>query len=237
MVEEVENNEPLSYAEGTLQPLMEVPAFPGHYQIEFPREQIKGETNSDVSEIEEIKPLPIPPRDTRPSGFTIPSPPRRFTPLSPRQFTSPPPPHVQPFPESSFCSWIADRTKRKELFDKLEANAPPIASQLDIYAKMKLLQLQTVKMRTDIIDMKQQMREEVQHQEQLINHFGEGLQNQQILFDGLASCLLTSIPYDELRLNAPVFFHDNASDHNMDKGIVFGSPVTKPEKDRNWTEP
>src|SRR6266545_266120 len=140
-VEEVEDDEPLSYAEGTPQPLAEVPALPGHYQIEFPGEQIEGETNSDVSEIEELKPLPIPPRDTRPSGFTIPSPPRRFTPLSPRQFTSPPPPHVQPFPESSFCSWIADRTKRKELFDKLEANAPPIASQLDIYAKMKLLQL------------------------------------------------------------------------------------------------
>jgi len=60
----IEDEEPLSYMEGTPQPLTEVLAFPGHYQIEFPREQIEGETNSDVSEIEEIKPLPIPPRDT-----------------------------------------------------------------------------------------------------------------------------------------------------------------------------
>jgi len=61
------NDEPLSYAEGTLQPLTEALAFPGHYQIEFPREQIEGETNSDISEIEEIEPLPITSRDTRPS--------------------------------------------------------------------------------------------------------------------------------------------------------------------------
>src|SRR6266542_5845873 len=52
-VEEVEDDEPLSYMETTPQPLTEVPAFPGHYQIEFPGEQIEGETNSDVSEIEE----------------------------------------------------------------------------------------------------------------------------------------------------------------------------------------
>ena len=74
-VEEVEDDEPLSYAEGTPQPLTEVPAFPGHYQIEFPGEQIEGETNSDVSKIEELKSLPVPPRDTRPSGFAMPPPP------------------------------------------------------------------------------------------------------------------------------------------------------------------
>ncbi len=74
-VEEVENDEPLSYVEGTLQPLTEIPAFSGHYQIEFPGEQIEGETNLDVSKIEEIEPLPIPLRDTRPSGFAMPPPP------------------------------------------------------------------------------------------------------------------------------------------------------------------
>src|SRR6266511_2134221 len=74
-VEEVEDDEPLSYAEGTPQPLIEVPALPGHYQIEFPGEQIEGEMNSDVSEIEELESLPVPPRDTRPSGFAMPSPP------------------------------------------------------------------------------------------------------------------------------------------------------------------
>ncbi len=80
-VEEVEDDKPLSYVKGTPQPLTEVPAFPGHYQIEFPGEQIEGEMNSDVYEIEEIEPFPIPPRDTRPSGFAMPPPPRRFTPL------------------------------------------------------------------------------------------------------------------------------------------------------------
>ena len=59
-VEEVENDEHLSYVEGTPQPLAEVLAFSGHYQIEFPREHIEGETNSDIFEIEEIKPLSIP---------------------------------------------------------------------------------------------------------------------------------------------------------------------------------
>src|SRR6266540_4556064 len=75
-VKEIEDDEPLSYAEGTLQPLTEVPALPGHYQIEFPGEQIEGETNSDISKIEELESLPIPPRDTRPSGFAMPPPPR-----------------------------------------------------------------------------------------------------------------------------------------------------------------
>src|SRR6266545_1368069 len=97
-VEEVEDDEPLSYAEGTPQPLTEVPAFPGHYQIEFPGEQIEGETNLDISEIEKLESLPVLSRDTRPSGFTMPPPPRRFTPLPPQQIT-PPPIHTQPFPE------------------------------------------------------------------------------------------------------------------------------------------
>jgi len=59
-VEEVEDDEPLSYVEETLQPLTEVLAFPGHYQIKFSREQIEDEMNSDV---EEIEPLPTPRRD------------------------------------------------------------------------------------------------------------------------------------------------------------------------------
>jgi len=63
-VEEVKDNEPLSYAEGTPQPLTEALAFSGHYQIEFPGEQIEGETNLDISQIEEIEPLPIPSRNT-----------------------------------------------------------------------------------------------------------------------------------------------------------------------------
>src|SRR6266545_1927612 len=100
-IEEVKDDKPLSYAEGTPQPLTEVPAFPGHYQIEFPGEQIEGETNSDVSEIEELESLPVPPRDIRPSGFAMLPPPRRFTPLPPRQFT-PLPIHTQPFPELRF---------------------------------------------------------------------------------------------------------------------------------------
>src|SRR6266542_2581674 len=92
-VEEVEDDEPLSYAEGTPQPLTETSAFPGHYQIEFPGEQIEGETNSDVSEIEELESLPVLSRDTRPSGFAMPPPLQRFT---------PPPAHIQPFPELRF---------------------------------------------------------------------------------------------------------------------------------------
>src|SRR6266508_3845803 len=53
-VEEVEDDEPLTYVEGTPQPLVDVPALPGHHQIEFPREQIEGETNLDVSEMEDL---------------------------------------------------------------------------------------------------------------------------------------------------------------------------------------
>ena len=92
-VEEVEDDKPLSYMEGTPQPLAESQAFSGHYQIEFPGEQIEDKTNLDVSEIEEIKPFPIPPRDNRPSGFAMPPPP-------PRQPVPPPPTHhfqKQPF--------------------------------------------------------------------------------------------------------------------------------------------
>ena len=75
-----------------------------------------------------------------------PIPSRHFTPLPPCQFTPPPPPHVQPFPKASFRSCMTDKDKKKELVDELEVNSPPIASQLDIYAKMKHLQMQTVKM-------------------------------------------------------------------------------------------
>src|SRR6266545_2469662 len=156
MVKEVEDDEPLSYAEGTLQPLTEVPAFPGHYQIEFPGEQIKGETNSDISKIEELKSLPVPPRDTRPSGFMMPPPPRRFTPLPPQQFT-PPPIHTQPFPELKFRSWLADDKRKKELLDKLDTKAPSIALQLNMYSCLKNLQSETMSTRLGSIDLKEYM--------------------------------------------------------------------------------
>jgi len=89
-----EQDKHLSYAEGTPQPLEESKAFPGHYQIKFPGEQIEDKMNSDV---EEIEPLPVPLRDHRPSGFAMP-------PLPPHQPTpSPPlPQRVQPFPEAVF---------------------------------------------------------------------------------------------------------------------------------------
>ncbi|HEX9429848.1 MAG TPA: hypothetical protein VF944_05670, partial [Candidatus Bathyarchaeia archaeon] len=214
----VEDETPSFYVDSTPQLLTEAPAFPGHYQIEFPGEQILGETNSDVSDIDDLEPPPIP-RDMRPSGFAMP-------PLPPRQRMPPPPPRPQPFPEPSFRSWLVDTYKRKELIDQLEVNAPPIASQLDIYTKMKSLQLQTMRMRTEIIDMKKQMREEVQHRERMIDTFGERLQTQQNLFDGLAARLLDSIPRDELRFHAPAFFHDNTNDQNMDEGIC---PITLEE--------
>ena len=96
----------------------------------------------------------------------MPPPPQRFTPLPPRQFTPPPPPCAQPFPEPSFQSWLADNDKRKELIDELKANAPLIASQLDVYAKLKHLQSQTMSTRLDIINLKKQMKEEAQHEAQ-----------------------------------------------------------------------
>ncbi len=92
----------------------------------------------------------------------MPPPPQRFTPLPPQQFIPPPPPHAQSFPEPSFQSWLADNDKRKELIDKLKANTPPIASQLDVYAKLKNLQSQMMSTRLDIIDLKKQMKEEAQ---------------------------------------------------------------------------
>ena len=103
--------------------------------------------------------------------------------------------------------------------DELEVNSPPIAFQLDVYAKMKHLQSQMVRMWTEIIDMKRQMRKDTQRWEQIIDCFGEGLQNQQILFDSLASHLLASVLRNELWLNAPMFFHDNTNNHSMDEGI------------------
>src|SRR6266542_2589470 len=229
-VEEVEDDEPLSYAEGTPQPLVEVPALSGHYQIEFPREQIEGETNSDVSEIEELDSSPVPPRDTRPSGFAMPPPPRRFTPLPPRQFT-PPPVHTQPFPEPRFRSWLANNNKKKELLNELDTNAPLIASQLDMYLRLKNLQSDTMSTRLGIIDLKKQMKEEaereVKRRDMQIDQFGERLQRQQLLFDEFTSNLLASIPRNELRLNAPKFFHTHHTDTtNMDEGI---RPITYEE--------
>src|SRR6266545_3821016 len=204
MVEEVEDDEPLSYAEGTPQPLTELPAFPGHYQIEFPREQIEGETNSDVSEIEELEPLPVPPRDTRPSGFAMPPPPRKFTPLPPRQFT-PPPVHTQPFPKLRFRSWLTDDKKKNELLDELNTKAPSIASQLNMYLCLKNLQSETMSTRLGIIDLKKQMKEEAEREakrrDRQIDEFGERLQWQQLLFDEFATGLLASIPamsYDSM---------------------------------------
>ena len=174
-VEEVENDEPLSYVEGTLQPLTEIPAFSGHYQIEFPGEQIEGETNSDISEIEELKSLPVPPRDTRPSGFAMPPPPRKFTPLPPRQFT-PPPMHTQPFPEPRFRSWLDNNNRKKELLNELDTNAPLIASQLDMYLRLKNLQSTTMSTRLGIINLKKQMKEEAEREakrrKQQIDQFG-----------------------------------------------------------------
>src|SRR6266540_1766744 len=221
-VEEVEDDEPLSYAEGTPQPLVEVPAFPGHYQIEFPGEQIEGETNSDISKIEELESLPVPPRDTRPSGFAMPPPPQRFTPLPPRQFT-PPPVHIQPFPKLRFRSWLADDRKKKELLDELDTNAPSVAKQLNMYLRLKNLQSDTMSTRLGIIDLKKQMKEEAEREakcrDRQINEFGERLQRQQLLFDEFASSLLASIPHNKLRLNAPTFFHTHTDTTNMDEGI------------------
>src|SRR6266508_4613431 len=230
MVEEVEDDKPLSYAEGTPQPLTEVLAFPGHYQINFPREQIEGETNSDVSEIEELESLPIQPRDTQPSGFAMPPPPQRFTPLPPRQFT-PPPVHIQPFPELRFRSWLADDKKKKELLDELNTNAPSVASQLNMYLRLKNLQSDTMSTRLGIIDLKKQMKEEAEREakrrDRQINEFGERLQRQQLLFDEFASSLLASIPRNELQLNAPTFFNTHHTDTtNMDEGI---RPITYEE--------
>src|SRR6266508_160434 len=228
-VEEVEDDEPLSYAEDTPQPLAEVPALPGHYQIEFPGEQIEGETNSDVSEIEELESLPVPPRDTRPSGFAMPPPSRRFTPLPPRQFT-PPPVHTQPFPEPRFRSWLANNNRKKELLNELNTNAPLIASQLDMYLRLKNLQSDTMSTRLGIIDLKKQMKEEAEREmkrrDMQIDQFGERLQKQQLLFDEFTSNLLASIPRNELRLNAPKFFQTHADNTNMDEGL---HPITYEE--------
>src|SRR6266498_3607443 len=214
----------------TPQPLRGVLAFPGHYQIEFPREQIEGETNLDISEIEEIEPLSVPPRDTRPSGFVMPPPPRRFTPLPPQQFT-PPPIHMQPFPEPRFRSWLADDRKKKELLDELDTNAPSIALQLNMYLRLKNLQSEMMSTRLGIIDLKKQMKEEAEqeakHCDRQIDPFGEHLQRQQLLFDEFASSLLASIPRNELRLNALIFFNTHHTDTtNMDEGI---RPITYEE--------
>src|SRR6266540_1863606 len=152
----------------------------------------------------------------------MPPPPRIFTPLPPQQFTPPPPLCAQLFPEPSFRSWLADNDKRKELIDELKTTAPPIASQLDVYAKLKHLQSQMMTTRLDIINLKKQMREEAQREaqrrERRIDQFGESLQRQQLLFYDFTSSLLASISCNELRLNAPAFFHKNTGNHCIDEG-------------------
>ena len=139
----------------------------------------------------------------------MPPPPRKFTPLPPRQFT-PPPVHTQPFPEPRFRSWLADNNRKKELLNELDTNAPLIASQLDMYLRLKNLQSTTMSTRLGIIDLKKQMKEEAEreakHRDMQIDQFGERLQKQQLLFDEFTSNLLASIPRNELRLNAPKFF-------------------------------
>src|SRR6266498_4153899 len=156
----------------------------------------------------------------------MPPPPRKFTPLPPRQFT-PPPVHIQPFPEPRCRSWLADNNKKKELLNELDTNAPLIAKQLDMYLRLKNLQSDTMSTRLDIIDLKKQMKEEAEREakrrEMQIDQFGEHLQRQQVLFDEFASTLLASIPHNELRLNAPQFFHTHADTTNMDEGL---RPIT-----------
>src|SRR6266496_698746 len=127
----------------------------------------------------------------------MPPPPRRFTPLSPRQFT-PPPMHTQPFPEPSFQSWLTDDKKKKELLDELNTTTPSIASQLNMYLRLKNLQSDMMSTRLGIIDLKKQMKEEAEREakrrDMQIDQFGERLQRQQLLFDEFTSNLLTSIP-------------------------------------------
>jgi len=67
--------------------------------------------------------------------------------------------------------------------------------------------------------MNEEAQHKVQHQERQIDQFGERLQCQQLLFNKFASSLLASIPRNELRLNAPTFFHKNTGNHNMDEGL------------------
>src|SRR6266511_1494863 len=116
---------------------------------------------------------------------------------------------MQPFPELRFRSWLTDDKKKKELSDELNTNAPSIASQLNMYLRLKNLQSETMLTRLGIIDLKKQMKEEAEreakHRDRQIDQFGEHLQWQQLLFDEFASSLLASIPRHELRLNAPTF--------------------------------
>src|SRR6266498_2633205 len=93
----------------------------------------------------------------------MPPPPRRFTPLPPRQFI-PPPVHTQPFPELKFRSWLADNKKKKELLDELDTSAPSIAKQLNMYLRLKNLQLEMTSTRLGIIDLKKHMKEEAERE-------------------------------------------------------------------------
>jgi len=150
----VKDNKPLSYMEGTLQPLAKSQAFPGHYQIEFPGEQIENKTNSDVSKIEEIKPLPVPPRDNRPSGFAMPPPP-------PHQPVPPPPTHVQPFPEAAFRGWMLNQQKQEELIAELHTSNTLVAKQLESYTKMKCANSNCTILEEDVCALRCHVEEEV----------------------------------------------------------------------------
>ena len=168
-VEEVnDEDEPLSYAEGTPQPLKESAVVPGHYQIEFPGEQILGKTNSDVSEIEEIKPLP---RDTRPSGFAMP-------PLTPHQTTLPPPPphrYVPTFSEPTLRRWLLSYQKRQELIVELHTTNPSIATQLEDYIKMKRAIENCEIIEDDMHESKKDVEEEAKKTTQKIERLEDSL--------------------------------------------------------------
>src|SRR6266542_72633 len=92
-----------------------------------------------------------------------------------------------------------------------------------MYLRLKNLQSEMMLTRLGIIKLKKQMKEEAEreakHREQQIDQFGERLQQQQLLFDEFASSLLASIPCNELRLNAPTFFHMHTDNNNMDEGL------------------
>ena len=115
--------------------------------------------------------------------------------------------------------------------DELDTKAPSIASQLNMYLRLKNLQSETMSTRLGIIDLKKQMKEKAEREakrcDQQIDQFGERLQWQQLLFNEFASSLLASIPRNELWLNAPTFFHTHHTDTtNMDEGIC---PITLEE--------
>ena len=131
--------------------------------------------------------------------------------------------HTQPFPEPSFQSWLTDDKKKKELLDELNTTTPSIASQLNMYLRLKNLQSDMMSTRLGIIDLKKQMKEEAEREakrcDRQIDEFGERLQWQQLLFNEFASSLLASIPRNELWLKAPTFFNTHTDTTSMDEGI------------------